>query len=1095
MTRKLVRGGLAFALLLGLAVITIRHHSLATPPPTADEPKYPPQPALRFLPTPPVNVNTPELKHPMACYKVREKKLGSGFDFSGTGYLSEVSESGLRFETGGYYVELRSSSLERGDRSIPLEPARVEKNGFAKAAIHRGPLVEEYVFENLRGEQVYRISEAPGDGPLVVRAAVQTNLTGPILEVPRYAQGWKDPMLADGGLAFTDESGDTRIAYHGAVALDQAGKKLELNPSYRNGEIVLEVPATFMADAKFPVVIDPWLDLNFSGVGVGISNATLLAQTPAIAVGGSNPYVAWSEQISASQFQIYFVFWNGLGWFPLGGSNVGTGVSATAGNATNPTIAVDSAANVYIAWEDDSNSGNHEIYMKQWNGANWVQLANSATGGGVSSSVGFSTFPSIALMEVPIPLKGVSQIAPVIAYQDNSGPTSLDAIYVVGFFPGDAGQAPSGPGAATVVLNYPPIPAGWYGLGLPQGPVQNIYVSQIVAGVARTGASGTPAGAVSQAPKLVMFPSGVPGRSSTGVVLPDPTGADYTPNLATAGFAFICFQDTRTGGSIFDIFAMQYIPPFPSDVSTWPTFPVVKNPDFCSGQWVGAAGQAVLVADNVSATPAAQSLHPSIGLDSTGTKPVIAWEEYVGPTAPQILANSEIFVKALTPPAPLPTTGTRSAGAGAWGALGTSTTTSVVVGGSVGGISNTLATSVYPSVALDSADVPFVAWSDADAGNAEIYVRSFTAGAWNQVGFNSFSATPTSAVSGVGGISQNAGASLSPAMMGGPIPAIAWQDYTNGVAQIYVRAFYQNRPVAGSIVQTHLGAPNPSVVALPANPPPNAVGALPTDIIAFGTVTAAATIELRCRGMSEDVARVLRMEVEVQPVGAPFVGTITQVSPPLPVDSVTHLTSSAPVGGIARELTVAFTGLINTSYHWRVRVVDDLGRFSTWFEADPGTTVAGNFAISAVNNGTPTAPIGVAISPLVGPGGTVVTLSWTDTSGAVTYNINRSTSSGTETPLVSVAGTNLPGNFVGMDTIPPAAISGTVFFYTITGSRPGPPVVTGPPSAEVTFTVAPAGAPVGGNQDTAGKSRCGSTGLELLGVAALAYLIRRGRRK
>jgi len=57
------------------------------------------------------------------------------------------------------------------------------------------------------------------------------------------------------------------------------------------------------------------------------------------------------------------------GWEAMGvGSASGGGISKSAGQSSNPSLAVGPGGAPIIAWSDDS-SGNYEIYVQGWNGS------------------------------------------------------------------------------------------------------------------------------------------------------------------------------------------------------------------------------------------------------------------------------------------------------------------------------------------------------------------------------------------------------------------------------------------------------------------------------------------------------------------------------------------------------------------------------------------------------------------------------------------------------------------------------------------------------------------------------------------------------
>jgi hypothetical protein len=139
-----------------------------------------------------------------------------------------------------------------------------------------------------------------------------------------------------------------------------------------------------------------WVELGGSATGGGISGALATASTVSLALDVSgNPTVAWQDG-SSGKLQVYLKKWNGSSWVALGGSATTGGVSATTAVAQSPSLALDTSGNPYVTWSDSA-SGNLEIYLRYWNGSSWLELGGSATSGGVSSTVGASTNPSLGL--------------------------------------------------------------------------------------------------------------------------------------------------------------------------------------------------------------------------------------------------------------------------------------------------------------------------------------------------------------------------------------------------------------------------------------------------------------------------------------------------------------------------------------------------------------------------------------------------------------------------------------------------------------------------------------------------------------------------
>ncbi|MEW6355384.1 MAG: hypothetical protein AB1696_03585 [Planctomycetota bacterium] len=202
--------------------------------------------------------------------------------------------------------------------------------------------------------------------------------------------------------------------------------------------------------APFSGVLPPWMggpdwiDLNAgdcwtemgkgSATGGGISDTPTKSVEPAMAIGpDGKPVVAWQEyDIGTFCYQIYVRRWDGASWVEMGsGSASGDGISNNSKtDAASPCIAIGRDGNPIVAWHDGSlwekgdPSSTEEIYVRRWDGAEWVEMGvESASGGGISKNEWQSLYPSIALDH---------DDNPIVAWQDqyNTGNGLINQIYV-----------------------------------------------------------------------------------------------------------------------------------------------------------------------------------------------------------------------------------------------------------------------------------------------------------------------------------------------------------------------------------------------------------------------------------------------------------------------------------------------------------------------------------------------------------------------------------------------------------------------------------------------------------------------------------------
>lgn len=108
-------------------------------------------------------------------------------------------------------------------------------------------------------EQTFVFEQAPrGRGDLVIRGAVDTLLRA-------------DSVRAHhGAVAFYDHNRDIILSYGTGTVLDAAGRSGPVYTSFDDGELSLRVPEAWLANARYPVVVDPLLSTDGSSQSVDI---------------------------------------------------------------------------------------------------------------------------------------------------------------------------------------------------------------------------------------------------------------------------------------------------------------------------------------------------------------------------------------------------------------------------------------------------------------------------------------------------------------------------------------------------------------------------------------------------------------------------------------------------------------------------------------------------------------------------------------------------------------------------------------------------------------------------------------------------------
>ncbi len=72
---------------------------------------------------------------------------------------------------------------------------------------------------------------------------------------------------------------------------------------------------------------------------------------PAIAATAAAQFIVWADKRNGN-YEIYAVRHSAAGWQELAGSAHGGGVSDTPGASRRPSVAVDAAGNLLVAWTE-----------------------------------------------------------------------------------------------------------------------------------------------------------------------------------------------------------------------------------------------------------------------------------------------------------------------------------------------------------------------------------------------------------------------------------------------------------------------------------------------------------------------------------------------------------------------------------------------------------------------------------------------------------------------------------------------------------------------------------------------------------------------
>ena len=157
-----------------------------------------------------------------------------------------------------------------GESFAALDEKPVAYHDEWRFELRRPGFVERYDVRTDGVEQSFVLATRPTKvGDIEVVGQITTPLSGTVAG------------FAHRGIEFQDETGQRIVGYGSAFAIDAVGRRLALVTAFDGATITLRVPASFVADAVFPLTIDP-LTQRYLIPGVG-SPSNGIVSTPAIA--------------------------------------------------------------------------------------------------------------------------------------------------------------------------------------------------------------------------------------------------------------------------------------------------------------------------------------------------------------------------------------------------------------------------------------------------------------------------------------------------------------------------------------------------------------------------------------------------------------------------------------------------------------------------------------------------------------------------------------------------------------------------------------------------------------------------------------------
>jgi len=172
-----------------------------------------------------------------------------------------------------------------------------------------------------------------------------------------------------------------------------------------------------------------WQALGPSATGGGISSDGVKNSEPEIAIGADGqPLVAYTAyDLTGNDMEIVVKRWDGSQWveltngLPFGATEgvlanlYGGGVSDDIFDSKNPSITVDLSGYPILAWSSESFHENNEIYMRQWTGAEWIEVGDDSASGPPGMFGDPDTHPSRGISD-----DDTMSFAPVVKVDDSN---------------------------------------------------------------------------------------------------------------------------------------------------------------------------------------------------------------------------------------------------------------------------------------------------------------------------------------------------------------------------------------------------------------------------------------------------------------------------------------------------------------------------------------------------------------------------------------------------------------------------------------------------------------------------------------------------
>jgi hypothetical protein len=242
----------------------------------------------------------------------RSQEAPTALDFSAPVHRGSSSDGEALWASGqDYKVRFEADALAfvpvlgaEAPRSLPLrwrlevpDGSHAERlHGAWHVEFHRGTLIERYDVLPHGLEQSFVLREKPAlEGPVFeLRGSIETELCAAPRE-PQHAALW-----------FCDAHGAPVVSYGAAFAIDACGERIALDTAFDGSAIALRVPTSWLAQAAYPVTLDPLLSrASLQGSPSTVSSTATVRGAMTIYPFTERVLIAATRAVSANEGDLY----------------------------------------------------------------------------------------------------------------------------------------------------------------------------------------------------------------------------------------------------------------------------------------------------------------------------------------------------------------------------------------------------------------------------------------------------------------------------------------------------------------------------------------------------------------------------------------------------------------------------------------------------------------------------------------------------------------------------------------------------------------------------------------------------------------------